>query len=244
MTAITFQFTTPYWLLWYLMAMIFYYMLLPMMEGTDCRILLALVCFLSIAVGFDRTIGYYLTLSRFFTFLPYFVLGTILRQVNLERLLKSGIFRIITFAIAMTTCVFLCKQGLVSVQALYGSYSYAGADNSFITRTLLLFAGINWIFFFLCYVPQQRLPLVSSVGKYTLIPYLMHGFIRLYLANQGEIFVYSRYSNLGLAVFISLSIILIFGNKYIGNTLQIVFTGEGVQRLWRKMHGPPKAELP
>lgn len=62
------QFTTPYWLLWYLLVMIFYYLLLPFMEGMNCMLLLVSGTALSLLSGFDQSIGYYLSLSRFLRF--------------------------------------------------------------------------------------------------------------------------------------------------------------------------------
>lgn len=238
----TLQFTTPYWLLWYLLAMILYHLILPFIDGIDCRMVFVSACVLSIAVGFDRTVGYYLTLSRFFTFLPYFVLGVIIGKIDIGRLLKNKAFRIITAVVALTVCCLLHKQGLVSPSVLYGSYPYA-AGYSFVLRLLLLLAGINWIFFFLCIFPQQKLPLISSVGKYTLIPFLIHGFMKIYIANRGGVFIYSKYVNMGIAVLLSLIILLIFGNQYVGRALRLIFTGEGMRLLWRKIHGRKNAEL-
>lgn len=234
--SIDFQFTTPYWLLWYLLAMTFYYLLLPFIEGAGCKgILFASVCVLSIAAGFDQTIGYYLTLSHFFTFLPYFVLGVILRQVDIERLFENIPFRIINIVVAAAACFLLKRQDLVSIPALYGSCSYAVANDSFVVRILLLLAGINWIFFFLCCVPKQRIPLISSIGKNTLVLFLAHGFIKKYMESMGGVFTYSRYGNLGLAFLVSLAIVLIFGNKYAGNILRLFFTGCGMELLWQKV---------
>ena len=73
-----YQFTTPYWALWYLLAMVFYYMLIPLLNQPkiwQCAVVFLLSIAASIIAGFDNEIGFFLTLSRFFTFLPYFVLG-------------------------------------------------------------------------------------------------------------------------------------------------------------------------
>lgn len=241
LSAFRLQFSTPYWLLWYLLAMIFYYLLLPMMEGAEPRVMLAVVCVLSIAAGFDSSIGYQMTLSRFFTFLPYFVLGVILSQVDLERIVKSRAVRAVTLVIAVGACLFLWKHGPIEVRAFYGSYPYAEAGSPLI-RALLLVVGINWAFFFLCFAPKGRIPVLSAMGKYTLIPFLMHGFIKLYMENQGGFFVYSRFGNLALAVALSLVILLVFGNPYVGKALQTIFTGRWIQRLWEKRHGGKEGE--
>lgn len=236
---ISLQFTTPYWLLWYLLAMIFYYLLLPFIKSINSQsILFIFVCALSVAAGFDQTIGYYLTLSRFIVFLPYFILGVILSQMDIKRVLKNTVFRIIVAFVAIGTCFLLGTRELFSVQAMYGSYSYAAANYSFLVRVLLLFVGINWIFFFLCYFPEKKIPLLSSVGKNTLILFLVHGFFRKYIEFRGGMFIYSRYGNWGLAALISLIIILVFGNKYVGSALRMFFTGQWIELLFHKIQKP------
>lgn len=234
-SAVQFQFTTPYWLMWYLLAMIFYYLLLPVMEGTDSRFLLVSACVLSLAAGFDRSVGYYLSLSRLFTFLPYFALGVTLRRVDIERLTENRVLKIAVPLLVIITLWLMHKPGLVSASALYGSYPYSAEGCSLAMRALLLVLGVNWIFFFLCYFPKRELPLLSSVGKYSLTVYLAHGFIKLYLANRGGIFVHSGYVNVGLAGLISLVIVFLFGNKYVGKILRLIFTGQGIELLSQKI---------
>ena len=72
------QFTTPYWILWYLMADILYHLLIPMYDTTDRKrqcLGLAVTFALSLMTGYDSTVGYRLTLSRFLVFQPWFLLG-------------------------------------------------------------------------------------------------------------------------------------------------------------------------
>lgn len=69
-----FQFTTPYWLLWYLISLLCWQMLLPLIswkEFTQGKVLIA-TFLLSLAAGFDNTVGYYLSLSRTLVLLPFF----------------------------------------------------------------------------------------------------------------------------------------------------------------------------
>jgi len=56
------------------------------------------------------------------------------------------------------------------------------------------------------------------------------------METQDGIFIYSKYGNLGLAALISLAIVLIFGNPYVGNALRLVFTGQWVVLLWKKLN--------
>ena len=76
--AVSLQYTKPYWLLWYLLVVIMYRILLPALDSEKLRvqvieIVAAMMC--AILAGFDDKIGYFLSLSRFFTFFPFFLLG-------------------------------------------------------------------------------------------------------------------------------------------------------------------------
>jgi fucose 4-O-acetylase-like acetyltransferase len=75
---IQFQYTTPYWLLWYLMAIIFYYVLIPMIDTKDVRVkmgILLLAVAIALLVGNDYSVGMYMTLARAVDFFPYFLAG-------------------------------------------------------------------------------------------------------------------------------------------------------------------------
>lgn len=133
---------------------------------------------LSVSAGFDQTIDYYLSVSRFIVFLPYFVLGVILSKDNIQGILEKPVTRIINAAVAAGSCFLLYKPGLVRVQALYGSYPYAAGEYSFLMRIILLVIGINWILLFLSCFPRRRIPLLSTVGRNTMQLFLAHGFIR------------------------------------------------------------------
>ena len=229
--ALKFQYTTPFWLLWFLMALIFYYLLIPFMEKTNPVFLMIAGCILSLVTGFDQSIGYYMTLARFFTFLPYFILGMTWKQLKIEILLKNYWFRLLNVILVLITCYYFGKYTYISNPVLYGSNSYVNAEYTILIKGILLLCGINWILFFMWIFPVVKIPIISSIGKNTLTIFLMHGFIKLYLGSKGGIFIYSRNVNIGLAAVISLVVILLFGNKYFGLLGKQVFTGQGIGQI-------------
>lgn len=226
-----FQFTTPYWLLWYLMVLIFYYLLLPFMDGINEIFLLISGCVVSLVIGFDQSIGYYLSLSRFFTFLPYFILGRVWKHLNIDILFRSYIFKFLNVIGVLVTCFFLGKFQYINNAMLYGSYSYVNAGYSILIKGLLLLCASNWILFFMWIFPNFKIPFISSIGKNTFNIFLLHGFIKKYLESHGGVFVYSKNVNIGLAILMSSVIVLVFGNKYIGTLGKLVFTGEGIRKI-------------
>ena len=68
------QFTTPYWLLWYLISLLCLAIFLPLIswKGFTQEKVLTATFVLFLAAGFDNTVGYYLSLSRTLVLLPFF----------------------------------------------------------------------------------------------------------------------------------------------------------------------------
>ncbi len=78
------QYTTPYWLLWYLFAIIVWNLVLPLVQGKEFsgkkKLLILLAAFAAaVLIGFDDKAGYYLSFSRIVEFFPYFLMGVYFR---------------------------------------------------------------------------------------------------------------------------------------------------------------------
>lgn len=121
------QFSTPYWLLWYLLSLIIYYFLIPVI-ATESRkyagAVLVGTVILAILIGFDNSIGYYMSLSRTFVFLPFFVFGyyvghNVFKANDVIKGIRNNkIVKVLFFILAFIICVALYKQNL-NFGALY-----------------------------------------------------------------------------------------------------------------------------
>ncbi len=77
-TQLVFNYTKPCWTLWYLLALGFWAIFVMLFDTKDIKkqILVLVVSFIAgIVVGFDDSVGNYLSLSRVIVFLPFFMLG-------------------------------------------------------------------------------------------------------------------------------------------------------------------------
>lgn len=182
----TLQFTKPYWILWYLMAMIFYYLLIPFFKTEDTRrqiLSVSATVILSLLAGYDSSIGYHLSLSRFFVFLPYFLIGMYFR-INQENIMKKWnrypLLPTMTYTTAFIGAagsVFYIINSKLSSFVLYGSLHYAKLNYGPSVRILLLFFALCWIIVLFRVMPNKRLPILSSIGKYTFWIFVFHGFV-------------------------------------------------------------------
>lgn len=217
------QYTTPYWLLWYLLCTILYRLTVPLID-TDrpkqqMAILLAASA-VSLLAGFEQTVGYYMTLSRFFTFYPFFLLG-FYAQKNRRGI--EGLFRErkwlsrvlpLGFCLAVAVSVYWLRATGLSWSALYGSKSYSAAGYTVGMKALMLLFGVCGIGL-LPLIPQKNIPVISLIGRNSLAVFLLHGFIIKYFGiNSWEIFHFPIYTNLLLAAVMAAGILLLLGNRW------------------------------
>lgn len=180
----TFQFTTPYWILWYMLACIYYQLLLPLFDTDDKKkqIITILCAFaLSLLVGYEKTIGYYMSLSRFFVFQPWFLLGYYCKKNNvLTRcaLHPKGCF----FALAVSLVVIIAlapATGTIPNGLLYGSYSYASCKGTLWMRVItwiMSFAVIVFLCIGIRPYLSRKLAFITNIGQNTWPIFLLHGF--------------------------------------------------------------------
>lgn len=236
---ITPVYTTPYWLLWYLLVTIFYYILIPLIqwESTGVKaVILSASIIISLLAGQDNTMGYYMSLSRFFCFLPFFIAGffsghdpLILRERVVKKT-KGLIFLFCLIFLIIAECFILSDAEAFSRKVLYGSYSYTRAEFTWEQRAVLHATAFAWIGVLFIGIPGKKLPIISTIGKNTLPVFLFHGFVIRFL-RQIPVFQYSQTGNLCLATAIALAILLLFGNPCVAWLCKWGFTGHWINAL-------------
>lgn len=107
-------FLTPIFAYWYLFVLFGYRVLMPYMARL--RFMLPLSLLLALGVGFNTQIGEYMTLSRFFCLLPFFLLGYYTTPEHMARLrrLNPALCAVLA-AVAMGTIYFLLKGNAISI---------------------------------------------------------------------------------------------------------------------------------
>lgn len=218
-TPMAFQYTTPYWLLWYMLVCIFYQLLLPLFDTTDKRRqIIAFLCVsvISLLIGFENYVGYYMSLSRFFVFQPWFLLGYYCKK---NRILDSLSVRNKTyFFIALMSAVII----LLSVPFLFyeklpngllnGSFSYSGCGSTMWMRAGVSLISFSWILFlFVAAKPylNKKLPFLTRIGQNTWPIFLLHGF----LVKAIPIYCPNLLSSPWRVLLLSCAILVLMGNK-------------------------------
>ncbi|MBD5513911.1 MAG: hypothetical protein HDR06_04445 [Lachnospiraceae bacterium] len=87
--------------------------------------------------------------------------------------------------------------------------------------------AFTWSGIFLLLIPEHKI-----FGRLDTFPvYVLHGFIVLFFRKYNP-FTYSLPVNLFIASLISITIMLVFGNKYVSAIMRFVFRGEWIIRIW------------
>ena len=198
------QFSKPYWILWYLVAMIVWSVLLPVV-ATDSRrkqLMIFLIAIITaVAAGYDSGVGRSMSLSRIIVYFPFFLLGYDLHMWDKERegLPEEGqeegrdvkTREVDALAVKnkkVISCIVV--TGLIGIAVITGlhmkawkiswlyeaaSYEATGSDAEF--RLFHLAVGILGIFAVRRFLPDKKIPVIDKLGQNTMPIYLTHGFL-------------------------------------------------------------------
>lgn len=235
-----YQFSTPYWHLWFLIACVFYQFLIPAYETTSfSKQVFVLICVttLSLAVGFDKTMGHYLALSRFFVFQPWFLLGYYFRKYSARQSVTAtiGCKTLRAGAVIVALCVgviviHICK---VPNKAFYGSYPYDKIPNDLIYRMIVMCVSFIWVVFFVKVLRpllQRKVPVMTTLGQNTLPVYILHAFV----TKKIGVILPSSLSSPIYIVLITVGILFLFGNPFVGDVFRFLFSGRMLKNLSKK----------
>ena len=224
-TGLVIQFTTPFWILWFLFALIVWMLLLPIIDAlTDTKLRAAAVVaasfVLGILAGFEDTMGYYMSLQRIFYFLPFFVSGYCVKKwvdpdvfVQFFRMRRTRIvFGVLTAGIAAFVFLF---NDMIYVRWLWAAFSYerlAHTGYTFVIRILLYLAAIIISAAVISFIPLGKL-FFSYVGERTLQVFLLHGFVVFIFDMLRIDYFFSGFVILGIVLLTTLFIVFAFSSR-------------------------------
>lgn len=211
-----FDFYTPYWVMWYMFVVIFYTALIPLYRAKSGKkriVVIACAVILSIAAGFEESIGYPYSLSRFFVFQPYFILGFYAKE---QKIPSFGKISFSVLSVAALLSLLVAYMTSVSYGLLYGSIGYSNNWDALL-RLMLFGVACIWIGWFWALKDRinMKIPVVSFVGKNTLSVYLIHGLLVKLIAWK----VLCLPQNIWIILLLTVLICVALGNPVIGTVV-------------------------
>lgn len=175
--SLRFQLLYPSWTLWYLMALIVWYIISDYTKNYKLAFILSVAT--SLIVGFDESIGTYASASRIFFFTPFFIAGMAFnKEAFIEKYKKYSIH------LLMLTCVILIIlfkiREFTDVEYFfeYSNYTFfsASALYPFLLRLFHYIGGFIICGFFLIIFTGKK-TLFTWFGKNSLVLYISHAAV-------------------------------------------------------------------
>lgn len=166
---------------WYMFVLAFYILITYGLRKVDKRYLLVFSLLIALFVGYDKSIGDYLYLSRAVVFYPFYLCGQLVSKKDVLRLNRSKqlkIFSVAVIAVWFILC-FACTDAVTLLRPLFtGRNSFAA--NELFVRWGFLYRALCYLITLLVSVavfnlmPVRRLPVITDLGSRTLQVYLWH----------------------------------------------------------------------
>ena len=207
------NFTTPYWIMWYILALIIWNILIQYFNTNifpDYRKALLITIIFGIVIGFDDSVSYYMSLSRVIVFFPFFLLGYSLRNKEID---ISAIKNVPKLKIILTILTILIlvlaylKLDVTNLAWLYGSYPYNSLEYSCTHRILIYISATILSSSMLLLVPQRHF-FLSKLGINSLSIFILHGFIIKYVQLKFNFFMLTT-TSLKLSYVICMTILVV-----------------------------------
>ena len=232
---------------WYLLSLIYWRAMLQFAPQSwlDSKWLMPACVAISLLGGYVP-IGGAFSVQRTFTFLPFFMLGYLVKECDfLEKFrikpLVAGIIMIIVFVnVFMLNDIGNTGNGNQFHNVMTGTYTYfKGSD--FISHPLLYRAIFLILSTITCcavfsVVPTKRIPVLTDNGKYSLFFYVYHAFVyRLLLILYPVLSLEKNSLNLFIGAVVVMAILILLNKIQLFNILLNPFWGKGCRSKVKKI---------
>ena len=185
---------TPTFAYWYMMCMFAWKLVTKALQQIKYVIPLSFITALLVG-AFCPDVGHFLSLSRTIGFLPFYVIGMKMSREDVRRLEELPKLPVILVTMAVLgVWGWLNVKGVFHIDFYYYWLPYVGADRpdcffsygivkGLILRALgYVVSGIQIIFLF-CIIPDRSLPVMRDGGTRTMVPYLLHTYVIMFMKN-------------------------------------------------------------
>lgn len=182
--------------LWFLVCLIWWYLLLPVIDKIDPRIMLPVAIAVGLLIGYDDKVNNTMAISRMIVHFPFFISGYYISSGQMRLLFtkKAKLISIPVFVAVIATQLIVLYLFRPDGQFTFSINSFLTCDRSYYkiysdhgVSPLFWFLPRVWFyvsaallgFVFLVWVPKRK-TFFTVFGARTLAPYILHRY--LYLA--------------------------------------------------------------
>lgn len=215
---------------WYLLAMFFWYMYLPLFSRFKPIVSVTFVVILGIFVGLDSSVGTFLCFSKSIVFFAFFLMGYYFKEDTIEKITSTKVKLVSVLLLSMGVIVVFFNLDFISryepiiyANTAYKYLSVSGIYGMFL-RTIWYLIGFIMIFAFMSIVPKRKL-VITYIGSRTLGIYIVHRLIRQVFSHY-DVYRYFSMSGISLLLFcivVSVAIVFLLSGKRLNRLCQLPF---------------------
>ncbi|MEE3343275.1 MAG: acyltransferase family protein [Bacilli bacterium] len=191
---LSFNFISSFDVHWYLVVLIIYILMVPIISRLNLNILFIISFILGCFVGFDNRIGDFLCLSRVIVFFPFFCLGFIFsdKKETLIKITNNIICKFLSICVIIFF-LYICYRRLDLIWKYKSVFTGRNAFNliqnipncSFKHRFITYMISLAMGFSIMCVIPNIKFKLFTKLGKRTLQVYVFHRSLLYVCFNMG-----------------------------------------------------------
>lgn len=185
---------------WFMWAMAVFISIVWLFREYNTKILLLISLVIGCMSGFDKNLGDKLVLMRIVVFLPFFIIGYMIKPEQILRLISKKWLKIISvlFVVGILLLFIFYTDTYKLFRSMFtgrNNFSYLGEyyNFGFIVRGMTYAVSALFGFSLLCLVPNKNFGFLSGVGTKTLQIYFWH---KAFLFVLEHFDVYNRISGL------------------------------------------------
>lgn len=204
---------------WFMWAMAVFISIVWLFREYNTKILLLISLVIGCMSGFDKNLGDKLVLMRIVVFLPFFIIGYMIKPEQILRLISKKWLKIISalFVVGILLLFIFYTDTYNLFRSMFtgrNNFSYLGEyyNFGFIVRGVTYAVSALFGFSLLCLVPNKNLGFLSGVGTKTLQIYFWH---KAFLFVLEHFDVYNRISGitgetLATLIYILIAVLIAF----------------------------------
>ena len=210
---------SPVSMMWYIFALAVWRLTAHRIAQLPMVVLLLM--FASVLIGFDSTVGNEFAAARVLGFFPYYMGGFLFTEEKYKNLtekkLSAKLLMGIPLLILTAALIVIGNKIFIFTDHLLMMNYYMRAETS-IGRILQFLIGFLAVYVFLLLTPMKKLPFITAFGKYTLPIYLFHRAVTVaaeqLFKHLPEPAVYL------LSIVFTFIVCVAFGNSFVSSKLE------------------------
>lgn len=212
---------TPYNSYWYILSLIVWRFSIE--DLSKVKGIIPISILIAILIGFWPEFGNILSIRRTIAFFPFFLLGYSFSKEKFEEMLtkknivKTLLYIVVLILVSIGICIFINTKDITLSMLLMGTYKIS---QDALYRVLIFIISILMIILTMLVTPNKKIPLITKIGRNSLLIYLVHRFITLVTA---ELLPYTNYSWIYIVyslLFTIVTVIILGSNRlnfFVGN---------------------------